>query len=201
MDNNIIYNSRKYYAHMIFTIFVLISILYFVLLIYGGVIYNILINSNSNSIMTKYFMLYCIIQFVCSFITGYYILIGIYKCCKICNQNCNNYNCCYYCNNHNSSLKSLYCTPPLIIIAIIIIITYLINCTFIGLISYNFFAYETVSDDYFILMLIFVILSLIVYSIPLLYMAIVLILFIFIRWPLTIYTSYRSRNRNDNYYR
>lgn len=189
MDDNKYSNARKYCARIIFTILILISILDFVLLIYGGVIYNVLGNNN---IMTNYFMLYCLIQMICSFITAYYILIGIGSCCY------------YRCNNHNSNLESTYCALPLIIIAIIVMFTYLLSCASIGLISYNFFAYETVSYDYFVLMLIFVILSLIAYGIPLLCMAIMLVLSIFVIWPITTciscmskknyYSSYRNTN-------
>ena len=169
---------REYCIRIIFTILFPVFILGFISLIFASIMYNNMPNDGDGDIRkTKMYLFgYIISQGIYTFITFYYICIGI---CSYCWHCCN--------SGKQLSVDEIYSSMPLIIIAIIIIVTFAISCIFVGFISYDFFAYNcTTSYKYFIPMLIFVILLLIEYSILLLCCVIVLGLSVCIIWPLSV---------------
>lgn len=166
---------REYCIRIIFTILLPVFILGFILLIFASVMYDIMPNDSGVDKTKMYLFGYIISQGIYIFITFYYICIGICSYCWHC------------CNRRQLNMDEIYSALPLIIIAIIIIVTFAISCIFVGFISYDFFAYNcTTSYKYFVPMLIFVILLLIEYSIPLLCSVIVLGLSVCVIWPLSV---------------
>lgn len=180
---------REYCIRIIFTILLPVFILGFILLIFASVMYDIMPNDGDGDgdiRKTKMYLFgYIISQGIYTFITFYYICIGI---CSYC----------YYCCNSGKqlSMEKIYFSLPLAIIAIIVIVTYAISCIFVGFVTYDFFTCNyTTSYEYFVPMLIFIILLLIEYGIPLLCFVIILVLSVCVIWPLSICYFCIRKNR------
>ncbi len=180
-------NTRKYCYRIIHTILLSLSIIGFIGLIYGYIMYNIIQNDYETNKMKAYLLIYTLAQGVCTFFACYNICVGTIWYCYFC----------YHGRRREWNLELMYSSLPIIIFSFLIILAYGVSCIFAGLISYEFFAYNcTTTYTSFAPMLIFVILLLIMNGILLLSLVVFLVTLVCVVWPLTVYVSYRNRNRN-----
>ena len=175
------YKSRPYLACIITTLLTIISS---VLPIYSFIMYNIMKKDGDTSKTEGYLLAYTITMTICIFLVCIYICAGIISYCYFK----------YTKLMRHWSIKKIYSTIPLVVVAVFIILVCGISCVFAGFISYEFFSYNcTTTYAYFIPMLIFVILLLISHGIQLADLIIILILYICVIWPLRM-CGYCKRN-------
>ena len=149
--------------------------------------YNIIQNNDDPNKMKTYVLLYSTTQGVCTFLACCNICVGTIWYCYFC----------YHGRRREWSLELMYSSLSIVIFSFLIILTYAVSCIFVGLISYEFFSYNcTTTYTFFVPMLIFVILLLVMHGISLLSLITFLIILVCVVWPLTVYVSYRNRNRN-----